>query len=287
MDAALKTKTAQADDLIKRNLTLVERIRVLEGEDFQAAQGMIVDVAEGGKIVWVNLGSADGLRPGVRFGIVNPDELRLKEARPKAHVEIHEIIGDHQARGQVISGSLQIPVVRGDLVYSVAWQKGRKVQFALMGKLDMNDDGLDDRQTIKDMIIRSGGEVTEDLTPDGKTTGQMTADTRWLVVGKGFNVSATEELDPSQKAYRLKYADMQRRAKELAVSQINLDKLLNWIQSSNSADRTIPLGSATRASDFRDNRRVPTSLGSVSEIYMNRKQSGPYTPARPNDGQPQ
>ena len=210
----------------------------------------------------------------------------MKEARPKAHVEIHEIIGEHQARGQVISGALQIPVVRGDLVYSVAWQKGRKVQFALMGKLDMNGDGLDDRESIKDLIIQSGGEISEELTADGKSTGKMTADTRWLVVGETFKPSATEELDPRQAAYRKKYADMQARAKELAVSSINLDKLMNWIQSANSNDRSIPLGSATRGSDFSDNRRVPSSLGSVSEIYMNRKQSGPYTPARPLDGQP-
>ena len=157
-----------------------------------------------------------------------------------------------------------------------------------MGKLDMNDDGLDDRQRIKEMIIQSGGEVTEDLTPDGKSIGKMTADTRWLVQGKGFDISAAEDLDPNQKTYRLKYADMQRRAKELAVSQINLDKLLNWIQSSSGQDRSIPMGSATRASDFTDNRRVPASLGTVSEIYMKqKKQSGPYTPARPADGRPQ
>jgi hypothetical protein len=287
LDAALKAKSTQADELIARNLSLVERVRILEGEDFQSAQGKIIDVMDGGKIVWVNLGSADGLKPGVRFGIVNPDELRLKEARPKAHVEIHKVIGEHQAQGQVISGELQVPVVKGDLVYSVAWQKGRKVKFALMGKLDLNDDGLDDRQTVKDMILQSGGEITEELTPDGKSIGKMTPDTRWLVVGKDFDVSATEDLDPRQKAYRVKYADMQRRAKELAVSQINMDKLLNWIQSDNSADRSIPMGTATRASDFTDKRRVPSSLGTVSEIYTDRRQSGPYTPARPLDGQPQ
>ncbi len=285
LDAALKAKTTQADELVARNLSLVERIRILEGEDFQSAQGKIIDVADGGKIVWVNLGSADGLRPGVRFGIVNPDELRLKEARPKAHLEIHEIIGDHQARGQVVSGSIRVPVVAGDLVYSVAWQKGRKVQFALMGKLDMNGDGLDDRQTIKDLIIQSGGEITEELLPDGKSIGRMTADTRWLVVGKSFDVSKTAEIDPRQKAYGEKYADMERRAKEQAVSTINLDKLLNWIQSSNTVDRSIPMGTATRASDFTDNRRVPSSRGTVSEIYMNRKQGGPYAPSDGPDGQ--
>lgn len=285
LDANLKAKTAQAAELVARNLSLVERIRILEGEEFQSAQGKIISTAEGGEIVWVNLGSADGLRPGVQFGIVNPDELRLKEARPKAHLEIHEIIDEHQARGKVVSGSVRNPVVAGDLVYSPAWQKGRKVQFALMGKLDMNDDGLDDRESIKAMIIQSGGEISEELLPDGKSVGKMTADTRWLVVGKGFDISKMEDLDPRQKIYSDNYAKMQSRAKELAVSTINLDKLLNWIQSSNTSDRSIPLGTATRGSDFTDNRRVPSSRGSVSEIYMNQKQGGPYSPVRSADGQ--
>ena len=39
LDAALKAKTTQADELIARNLSLVERIRILEGEDFQAGPG--------------------------------------------------------------------------------------------------------------------------------------------------------------------------------------------------------------------------------------------------------
>ncbi len=281
-DATEKQIKIQNNELVARNLSLVERVRVLEGEDFQSAQGKIIGVlGRDGNIVDVNLGSADGLRPGVRFGIVNPNELRLKDATPKAHVEITKIRGPHEASGQVISGSLQFPVLFGDLVYSVAWEKGRKVQFALLGKLDIDGNGSDDRQTIKDLIIQNGGEIVEDLGPDGKKTGTgMTVDTRWLVVGEGFKVSATEDLDPTQVIFRKQYAEMQKRAKELAVSQMNTSKLLNWIQGGNKGDRSIPLGSAIRATDHTDSRRVPSGDGTVAEIYMNRKESGPFTPAK-------
>ncbi len=282
LEANLKAKTTQAAELVARNLSLVERIRILEGEDFQSAQGVITSTAEGGAIVWINLGSADGLRPGVKFGVVKPDELRLKEARPKAQLEVHEILGDHQARGKVVSGTIKDPVVAGDLVYSPAWQKGRKVQFALMGKLDMNDDGLDDREAIKAMITQSGGEVTEDLDPNGKVQGRMTADTRWLVVGKSYDVSKTAELDPRQKVFSEKYKDMERRAKELAVSTINLDKLLSWIRSS-GGDHAISMGIGAKGSDLSDKQPVPASRAGVAEIYMNQRQGGPYSPARPNN----
>lgn len=285
LESIASASSKKATDLLDLNSRLRERIRVLEGEDFQSAQGKISLVADGGKIVWLNLGKADGLRPGVRFGIVNPDELKLKDAKPKAHVQIVEVLSDHEARGEVVSGSIRIPVLAGDLVYSVAWQKGRKVQFALMGKLDINGDGADDREAVKELIAQNGGEVVEDLNEKGIKTGPgMTVETRWIVVGTGFKPSSNQELDPNQKIFQDLYYKMQERAKELAVSQINLDKLLNWIQSSRGGDRSIPMGTATRGSDFTDQRRVPSSDGAVSEIYTNRRNAGPYTPARPIEG---
>ncbi len=211
-----------------------------------------MDVAEGGQIVWVNLGRNDQLRPGVRFGIIDPETTRLVDAKPKGHIEITEVMDDHQARGRVLTGALTTPILRGDLIYSPTWEKGRKVQFALMGKLDIDGDGIDDRSTLRSLIIQSGGEIAEDLTPEGKSTGKMTADTRWLVVGEQFKVGAnTDDSDNKQKEYRGKYADMQQRARSLAISQINLDKLLSWLRSGGE-DRSVPMGNSIRAADFTE-----------------------------------
>lgn len=261
--------TKRLNEKILLNEKLNKRIRELEGEEFQMAQGTIVNTFEGGNVVWVNLGSADGLRVGVKFGIVDPGVTKLKEARPKAHLEISEVLGPSLARGKVISGNLQVPVVKNDLVYSVVWQKGRKTQFALMGKMDMNGDGLDDRETLKEMIIQGGGIVTEDLGPDGKSSGRMTVDTNWLVVGETYKVTGTEELDGRQREFRSKFSDMQERAKELAVSQINLDKLLTWLQGAGQTERTVPQNASAAAAPLSGERRRPAAAnGSVSELYQ-------------------
>jgi hypothetical protein len=276
LEALVKEKTQRADELVSLNMKLKKRLMEVEGEEFQAAQGMIVNVAEGGNVVYINLGSADNLRTGVKFGIIDPQETRLKDAKPKAHLEIAEILGPNLSRGKVISGDLQVPVIIHDLVYSLVWQKGRKTRFALMGKMDMNGDGLDDREALKEMILQSGGEISEDLGPDGKASGQMTVDTNWLIVGEGYKVTANEDLDPRQRDFRQKYADMQQRAKELAVSQINLDKVLVWLQNGGQSDRTVPLGNASRADDFRDQRRLPSSSGSVSDLYQKKRLEGAF-----------
>jgi hypothetical protein len=284
-DAEKAKLTTERDDLSKRlvdrvalNEKLNKRIRELEGEEFQAAQGKVVDVAEGGNVVWINLGAADGLRAGVKFGIVDPSVTKLREARPKAHLEIAEILGPSLARGKVVSGSLQVPVLKNDLVYSVVWQKGRKTQFALMGKMDMNGDGLDDRDILKQMILQGGGTVAEDLAPDGKHSGKMTVDTNWLVVGETYRVTGADDLDSRQREFRSKFAEMQERAKELAVSQINLDKLLVWLQGSGQTERTVPVGMAGSGSSLDDRRRAPASSGVVSELYQKPALPGAYKP---------
>jgi len=275
LESMVKVRTDDVAMLTERNLSLVRRIEVLENVDFQAVQGKVVDVEQGGTIVYINLGVADNLRPGVRFSVLNPDVSRLNEARPKAHIEVVEMIGSTQARAKVLASDLKIPVLKGDVLYSPTWEKGRKVQFALMGKLDMDGDGSDDRNVVRNLIEQSGGVITEDLSPDGKSTGKMTAATRWLVVGDKFDVSNAEDLDPKIREFRAKYSDMESRARGLAVSQINLDKLLSWIRSSGD-DRSMPLGNAARATDFIDKRPLKSSTGSVSEVYSKGVENGTF-----------
>jgi hypothetical protein len=275
LESVVKTRTNEVAMLTSRNLSLVRRIEVLENVDFQAVQGKVVDVEQGGSIVYVNIGLDDDLRPGVRFSVLNPDVARLNEAKPKAHIEIVEMVGRTQARARVLASDLKIPVLKGDVIYSPVWEKGRKVQFALMGKLDMNGDGSDDRAVIRNLIEQSGGVISEDLSPDGKSKGKMTADTRWLVIGEKFDVSGAEDLDPKIREFRTKYSDMESRARGLAVSQITLDKLLSWIRSSGD-DRSMPLGNAARATDFVDKKPLRSSTGAVSEVYSKGVENGTF-----------
>ena len=122
----------------------------IQGVDVQDFQGKIVEVSKGGDTVYINLGRADGLRPSVRFGVVNSDESRVTDAQPKARIEVVEVISgsEHLSRCKVLSDRTPITILRGDSIYSPAWQPGRKVEFALAGKLDINGDGIDDRETI-------------------------------------------------------------------------------------------------------------------------------------------
>ena len=193
----------------------------IQGVDVQDFQGRIVEVSKGGDMVWINLGRADGLRPGVRFGVVNSDESRVADAQPKARIEVVEVISgaEHLSRCKVWSDRTPITILRGDSIYSPAWQPGRKVEFALAGKLDINGDGIDDRETIKAMIAQNGGLVTMDLPPTGKGSGELSVTTRWLVIGDDFKV-----LDEG--------GALESKAKAFGISRIHVDKLLRWLRGS-------------------------------------------------------
>ena len=201
----------KVDDLEPRSLE--------EGSvDDQDFQGKIVEVQNA---VYINLGRGDGLRPGVRFGVVNSDESRVADAHPKARIEVVEVIwgSEHLSRYKVLSDRDPTTILRGDSIYSPTWQPGRKVEFALIGKMDIDGDGIDDRETIKAMIAQNGGLVTMDLPPIGKGSGELSATTRWMVIGDDFKV-----LDEG--------GALESKAKSLGISRIHVDKLLGWLRGS-------------------------------------------------------
>ena len=197
----------------KSNALLAEDANV----DNKYAQGKIVEVMEGGGTVYINLGRADGMRPGVSFGVLGPEIDVISEARPKAKIEVVEVIAGalHLSRCKVVS----IPATnirKGDSIYSPAWKPGKKVEFALIGKMDIDGNGTDDREELKRMIAERGGLVTYDLPPTGKVTGKLTVETRWLVIGQDF-----KSIDG--------WGVVDSKAKSLGISQIHLDKLLGYL----------------------------------------------------------
>ena len=186
---------------------------------FPPFQGKITEVAKGGDIVFINLGRADTLRPGVRFAVVGQVVSRLADGKPKATIEVVEVLttADHLSRCKVVSIRNSNRIQVGDSIYSPAWQPGKKVEFAMIGIMDIDGDGNDDRKKIIELIESRGGIVTFDLPPDGKVTGELTIDTRWLIVGEDFSV-----LDEG--------GVLESKSKSLGISRINLNKLLGFLR---------------------------------------------------------
>ncbi|MFM2012320.1 MAG: hypothetical protein RLZZ396_1104 [Planctomycetota bacterium] len=261
--------TKKRDELAKQNEVLGKQLEEIKGEDFQYVQGKITEVVDGGQTVYLNLGRADGLRPGVRFAVLDDDTSKVADVAPKARLEVVEVNQqtDHLSRARVLPDRFPTTILRGDRIYSPAWQPGRKVSFGLVGKLDINGDGKDDRDTVKALIAQNGGDVSVDLRPDGRMEGNLNVNTRWLVVGEEFKVLGGQ-LDAASEVMGKRRLELEQQAKSMGVSRINLDKLMGYLRGSNDED-IVPLGSATRADDFkRRDPPPPPSKGRVSGLFQ-------------------
>lgn len=270
--------TAQLEDSKKKigemekSLDLFRtKLNEIQGEDFQYVQGKITEAASGsgGDLVWINLGRSSGLRPGVKFGVVGSDVSRVANEKPKALIEVIAV-EEHLSRCKVLS--TRSIILNGDLIYSPAWQPGRSVEFALVGKMDMNGDGNDDRVTLKALIEQNGGKVTVDLPPGGKLSGnsdnKLSVNTRWLVMGEDFKVRG--DLTKEDALYAKQRNNLESEAKALGISRINLDKLMGWLRGSGA--EVSAMGSAMQAKvlDFRPPPPPSTNSNRVSPIFQNR-----------------
>ncbi|MGN6543748.1 MAG: hypothetical protein ACTHK7_01775 [Aureliella sp.] len=267
--AAENKKQAETIDTQK------ERIKLLLKDDFEEPAGEVINVAQGSRLVWINVGSDDGLREGVSFAVLDESTQNVADAKIKAEMVVEKVIEPHMAMARVTSPNYTDPVLPGDLVYSPAWRKGRTVGFALVGLMDINGDGRDDRDMIKSIIERSGGKVDAEMLPN-KTVQGPGMDVNTYAVVIGTDVAVGENATKEQQDKAAAYAKFIGEAKSYGIPQMSMNRLMGFLKSKNDT-RTIPLGDKTRASDFepRSNGLTPESQGTVSDLFRQRR------PARP------
>src|SRR5271157_408830 len=112
--------------------------------------------------VQVNINRRQGARPQMKMTVFDAGSPGVPTEKPKGNIQLIQV---------------------GDLVYSPAWSPEEPIRFALIGKIDVNRDGKDDRQDLKRLIEEAGGIVDYDLPPPGygKESGKLSARISWYV----------------------------------------------------------------------------------------------------------
>ncbi len=192
-------------------------------------QGKITWVNQRDGIAYINLGSDDRLHKRVTFSVYdpittdvsahNPTNPAVTKAVPKGSIEVINIIDQHTAECRILKDSPSHPLLPGDIIYTPAWRPGQQDHFALAGAMDLNGNGVDDRQRLHDLIAMNGGIIDAEVGPDGKPVGKVTLNTRYMVVG---DLSAGgKSTDGSYK--------LLDEAKKLNIETITLTKFLDMI----------------------------------------------------------
>ena len=237
----------------------------------QPADGLIRWVNQSNGTVWINIGEADELRPQVTFSVYDGNENDAKGAERKGSIEVTRILSDHMAEARITDDEAIRPLLAGDKVYSQVWNRGRQVGFAITGTIDFEKDGRSDLDELKQIIAINNGKVDAVPAEDGTLDGQMSVDTRYLILGEypeGNN----------QDGLRTAWNKMSADADTLGVETINIGEFLS-LMGWRSERRTVKLGTGAVADDFKarmHEQEVPSTLPTKGDPFRRRKPKPTY-----------
>jgi hypothetical protein len=239
----LQREISNKDNIISQR---DEQLAELTNESFEVPDGRITSVRPRTGTVFINLGSADGLRRQVTFSVYGVDANNLASEEKKGSIEVTRIVGDHTAEAKITDDSLGDPIMQGDVIYTPLWNSNSALHFALAGSIDINGDGADDRELIKRLIRINNGTIDAE-DQNGQMQGEITRNTRYLIVGEEPEVgeAANADADAQQKVWN----DMIRKANELGIERMTIGELLDFI-GYDGERRIVPLGTTARSDDF-------------------------------------
>lgn len=233
----------------------------------QPADGRVTWVNQRYGKVWIDLGSGDGLRPQVTFSVAAEGNADAEQAEKKGSIEVIRVLDAHMAEAQITSDDPKNPILTGDRIYSQVWDRGRTVGFAIAGKIDLDKDGQDDLQRLKDIVGANSGRV--DASPDeaGALQGELKIDTRYLVLGE--YPDGTQARD---QALRASWKTLSEDAERLGIETIPMEefiKLMGW----RIDNRSVAMDSTSRAEDFPPEKQgevLPRKTVQPSGVFKKR-----------------
>lgn len=260
--------TADNKKLEQYNKMVVEKNTELDPTSgFEVPDGKIVWVDQKTRTAYINVGSADGLHRQTMFSVVAGEEDVGGDQRRKGAIEVVEVLGAHFAEARILEDKVTEPMVEGDKIFTPLWQPGRKEGVAIIGGIDVDEDGSDDRDMIRDLVRMSGGTIDAEDTPDGKEVGQITQDTRYLIQGK-----IPEDSNIAGKAY----TKMQNQALKMGVRMISVPKFFDQVGWKNQ-HQTLVFGRHGNVKDVpprAPDGGQPVSSGNVTPLYRVRRPPG-------------
>ncbi len=214
--ATLASRIKQMEeDTLRKNETLNAIIRELRDRLDQKEtildrpDGYVTYVDYERRELLINITRRQGARPQMKMSIFDARSPGIPTEKPKGTIEVTQV-GEQFSNARIIKTNNPIDPIRvGDIVYSAAWSPNIPMRFALVGKIDVNRDGRDDREELKRMIQEAGGVIDYDLPPPdvGKPTGALSPRIDWYVI---------DERKPIREVYSAKSEQVISNATTLA-----------------------------------------------------------------------
>jgi hypothetical protein len=235
------------NDLIVINERFKKKLDDAEKPTFEVADGEIRWVDHVSRLVWINVGSDDGLTKRTTFSVYKKAHHGIGGGTEdiKGSIQVIRIIDAHLAEARVLSTDIYQPIAPGDPIYTPLWSPGRSEFFSFAGFIDLDGDGHSDRELLHGLIAAAGGKVdnyvddegqrfhldklvTEDSVPRNQ---EINVQTKFLVVGRLPDPTSTADEEEKKTFFRIlgHFEAMEKEARKQGVRQINLGDFLSYI----------------------------------------------------------
>jgi hypothetical protein len=201
-------------------------------------KGMIVETRNGQ--VYINLGSADNVRPGLTFSVM-PAGSTGKGAAGKTRkgaIEIVAVLEAHLSAAKIVEANNQArdPLLRNDLLFNPAWDPTQKVHVAIAGIVDLNGSGVDGTQDLVRQLERQNIVVDAWLDLRDRTIKGpgMTERTTYLIKGERPVLPPNMPPDANPLAIAItevigRMTEMEAKSRELGVPSVQYRRFLSLI----------------------------------------------------------
>jgi hypothetical protein len=117
-------------------------------------------------VIYLNVGMEDHVYRGLTFAVYDRNAPLPEDGRGKAEIEVFQVSPNVSA-ARILRSSVKNPIVPDDIVANLIWDAKTSNRFYVSGEFDLNGDGTpepDAAERIREMILRWGGTLEEDIT---------------------------------------------------------------------------------------------------------------------------
>ena len=225
----LQNEKAQLEGRIAELIRRIRKATQPETEIALSADGKVLKILPEDNYCYINLGQADNVKPGLTFAIYPPTGIP-EDGEGKAKVVVADVFSDTSGC-RIIEQDKGDPIIDGDLVANLAFDRTRTYTFVVEGAFDLYDTGRPSRENARDvevLIQRFGGKVSD----------KVDIDTDFIVLGqeplrppKPPDVAPPQVFQVYQDQMKIyeQYEQVKRAAAALQIPLLNANRFLAFI----------------------------------------------------------
>jgi hypothetical protein len=237
-ETQLKQKEKQLVELQKLRRKLEGDIAALRARDVTELpphwrkDWRVVRVNPRGWNVYINLGSADLVKPQLTFNVHGVSTNGAIQQHPKAIIEVVNVLDDHlsEARVTAIRDANRDPVVKDDVLVNSSWNPTLRKHVALAGIIDLAGDGRDSTAEFRRNLERQNIAVDAWMERGGAIKGPgITVQTDYLILGETAEYTAGGREKALGDQFKKSLDELRAAAAKNGVQVVSLKRYLEMI----------------------------------------------------------